>query len=161
MDAGTQEEIAAIRRRADRNAHGHIAHALRLKLADDVATFVATIGGAAVVAASCFLLGTTEPDHRLEGLIAVVGGGITLVGVWQAVWQPGQRARLHKQWANDFTNIEDECRLVLCGQSLQTAADLMVMLQEVNKAADLVAERHWRKDRKAPQGAVREWGRGP
>lgn len=139
------EEIVASRRRADRNAHGHIAQALRLKLLDDVATFVATIGGAVIMAGGAVILGSDHPQHAIEAAIALGGGLITLVGVWQAVWRPGERSRQHKDWAMRFTQVEDDCRLVLCGESQSTPRDLLASLNDLATDADLVAERLWRR----------------
>ena len=116
---------------------------------DDIATFIVTIGAASILAGSCILIGAPDPWRPLEIVIAMVGGLITMVGVWQAVWQPGQRARLHKQWSTEFTKIEDESRLVQCGESDQSPAELMAKLRDASAAADLVAERQWRRTRKS------------
>lgn len=138
-------EIAAIRRRADRNAHGHIAQALRLKLLDDVATFLSTVGGAAIMGAGALLLNAPQPEREIEIAIAIIGATITLVGVWQAVWQPGRRSQAHKDWAIRFTSIEDDCRLVQCGSSSKNIDDLFEEILEITQQADLVSEFFWRK----------------
>ena len=118
-------EIAALRRRADRNAHGHIAQALRLQTLHDISTFVATIGGAAVMAASAVILGASKPIREIEIALAIIGAVITLVGVWQAVWRPGERSLDHKRWAARFTIIEDDCRQLACGAGSKGLAELL------------------------------------
>ena len=146
---GQEAEIAAIRRRADRNAHAHIAQALRLKMVDDAATFVAAIGGAAVMGAGALMLGSEAPQRHIEIAIAIGGALITLVGVWQAVWRPGERSRHHKRWAMAFTEIEDECRLVQAGVSDRSARALLNDLLEIATSADLIAEYQWRKTKRS------------
>ena len=89
------------------NTVGHIAQALRLQTLHDISTFVATIGGAAVMAASAVILGASKPIREIEIALAIIGAVITLVGVWQAVWRPGERSLDHKRWAARFTIIED------------------------------------------------------
>ncbi len=145
MDSSKESEIASIRRRADRSAHGHIAQALRLQLLDDIATWITTIGGATMMAIGAALLGSDNPQRLLEVAVATVGGVVTLVSVWQAVWQPGARSRRHKSWAVRFTQIEDECRLLAFGEGSKTIKDLMREILEVQNDADLVAEGFWRR----------------
>lgn len=138
-------EIAALRRRADRNAHGHIAQALRLQTLHDISTFVATIGGVAVMAASAVILGASKPIREIEIALAIIGAVITLVGVWQAVWRPGERSLDHKRWAARFTIIEDDCRQLACGAGSKGLAELLGEFAAAADDADLVAERYWRR----------------
>jgi len=137
-------EINGVKRRADRNSHGHIAHALRLKLLDDVAKFAASLGGALVLVASAVLLGQAEPSRLAEIAVAILGSVITLIAVWEAVWKPGERARRHKDWAEKFAKIEDDCRLLMAGSGHTNVHTLMKEIQNVASEADLVPERHWR-----------------
>jgi hypothetical protein len=142
-----RHELEAIRRRADRNAHGHISHALRLQLLDDIATLLTAIGGAIVMAASALLIGAERPNEAVEVVAAVMGSTITLVAVWQAIWQPSKRSRDHQVWSRKFFEIEDSCRL---GMSQLAPADvprLMKDMREVSDDADLIPEHRWRRSR--------------
>ena len=142
-------EVQALRRRMDRNAHGHISQALRLKLSNDIATFINTIGGAALMALSAFLIFyPNAPTPAVPIAIEAMSALITLVGVWQAVWQPGARADHHKAWAIEFLAIENECQLMACGESSATLASQVARSVEVTRGADLVPENQWRRGRR-------------
>lgn len=139
------EAFAAVERRADRNAHGHIAQALRLKLLDDIATFISAIGGAGIMAGGALILGSENPLRGVEYGIAIVGAVITLVSMWQAIWQPGLRSREHKRWAAKFSALEDACRMAATKQVNSTPADLYRQYSSVCEEADLISEFFWRR----------------
>lgn len=147
ISEGQRNELEAIRRRADRNAHGHISHALRLQLMDDIATLITAIGGAIVMAASALLIGTERPNTAIEVTTAVMGSTITLVAVWQAIWQPAKRSRNHQVWSGKFFQIEDCCRLGLSGIVAADLPRLMNDMREISDETDLIPERRWRRSR--------------
>jgi len=141
------KEFEALRRRADRNAHGHISQSLRLQVFDDIATLITAIGGALVMFLSALLIGLEYANKMAEIAVAIVGSAITLVAVWQAIWQPSKRARNHHLWATRFFAIEDECRLCLGGLGSADLPKLMKEMLAVTAQADLIPEHHWKRDR--------------
>jgi hypothetical protein len=138
-------ELEAIRRRADRDAHGHISHALRLQLFDDVATMIAAVGGALIMAVSSWLIGNDGANRSAEIAVALIASTITLVAIWQAIWQPAKRSRNHHAWSTKFLAIEDNCRLGLAGLTPADTPRLMKELLEVFEEVDLIPERRWKR----------------
>lgn len=153
--SSSQEQIEQIADRADRNCHAHIAHALRLKAAEDFARFVATCGGITVLTGSAVTIGRSGSNAAIEIAVAVAGAVITLVSVWEAVWQPGARSRSHKQWAEEYAAIENECRLALYEGAPVGLENLLRSLLETGRGADLIPERHWKaaRQRKPANGS--------
>lgn len=139
------DELESLKRRADKHAHGHIIHALRLQLMDDVATFITAIGGAIIMAASALLLGSENSNKTPEIVVATVASLITLVSVWQAIRQPGLRSKRHQFWGSKFAEIENECRLILSDRSEETVPSLMSRMTALSNEIDLVPERRWRQ----------------
>jgi hypothetical protein len=142
---GERKELEAIRRRADRNGHGHISHALRLQVLDDIATLITAVGGALIMAVSGLLIGADHPNKVAEVAVALIGSVITLVAIWHAIWQPAKRSRNHQVWSTKFFAIEDCCRLGLSGLGCPDVAALMREMLKVSESADLIPERRWRR----------------
>jgi hypothetical protein len=145
-EAEIRSAIDGLRLRADRNAHGHIGYALRLQLLDNIATLITAIGGVIVLVAGSMLL-VAGAQHALEVVAAVAGGVITLIGIWQAIWRPGDRSRRHREWSSRYAAVEDACRLALIGNGGQTLETLMAKSNAIFAEADLVPERQWRRFR--------------
>lgn len=147
MDTDTENvtnEIRALQRRADRNAHGHIRHSLRLEVINGACNFLVVIGGIIIMAASALLLGSNEPYKGAEICVAICSAVITLVGVWQVILQPDARSRKHKEWSLKFLIIEDQCRLALAASDNQQIGPLLTQYQQAVEQADFVPQHRWK-----------------
>jgi hypothetical protein len=143
-DDQVTSEIAMLQRRADRNAHAHIRHSLRLQSINEACNFIVTIGGIIIMAASALLLGSDEPYRSAELCVAIISAIITLIGVWQVVLQPGERGRKHKEWSVKFLAVEDSCRLALASGKVETLDGLLTTHLMAVEQADFIPQHRWR-----------------
>lgn len=142
-------ELVALQRRLDRNVHGHILQALELQSLNDLATFVTTIGGVVAMTLSAAFLGNSISTKWAAISLALVSGVITLVGVLQSVWKPGERAQRHKIWSAKYASLENDCRLAACGLGSKPIESIMAEIALLSDEVDLVPERLWKR---APHG---------
>lgn len=149
-------DFAAIRRRADRKGHAHINYALRLEFFDEAATFCCTVGAGAILALSTYLMGNPDAPRLAEIIVTLIAAAISLIGVWQAVWRPGDRAKNHKAWSERFFKIKDHCSYSTADGEAPDSATLLARYQDASADADLIAKRIWRRSNMARKTRVGE-----
>lgn len=146
--------LAAIRRRADRKGHAHINFALRLEFFDEVATFCCTVGAGAILALSTYLMGNPDAPRIAEIVVAMLAAVISLIGVWQAVWRPGDRAKRHKAWSGQFFKIKDHCTYSTADGEAPDVVTLLARFQDASADADLIARRIWQRSNTKQRAVV-------
>jgi hypothetical protein len=104
------------------------------------------------MAMSAMLIGADEPNKTAEIMVAGIASTITLVAIWQAIWQPAKRSRNHQAWSTKFFAVEDRCRLGLSGLSVVDIPDLLNEMLVISEEADLIPERRWKRAQSARLG---------
>jgi hypothetical protein len=148
-------ELETLRIRFDRNSHGHLTQALRLQYFNYWATFITTIGGVIAMALGAALLTSADANYCAVVSITVVSSIITLIGVMQAVWKPGERSLRHQGWGARFAALEQDCESTAKGLGSKTLQQIIDDEREISSQVDLVPESIWdiaRRKRKKEKG---------
>lgn len=146
MEGREVTELEALAHRMKRNGRKHIKEALRLQAANDLATYGVAIGGGAIMALAAGLALNNRPPELIEFCILLLSSALTLLGIWQAVWKPGERALRHRMWSAQFSALEADCKAAAKNQNLKAFQELTQRALILCSVTDLIPERFWRPD---------------